>query len=324
MVQSFATAILFLFAATLVAAHSRGPTSRAVDHGRRAKLIEYNFEECPQVPTLHCRNRSYCTPGAASFGKSHDHLDLQTQEKGYFCVCQPGFIGHECEIEVDECEGAAAADPSSCYYGSKCRTSGDGFACDCKKLNEGSGPTDTKYAGSSCQHESTSMCAVSLAGTHASNHQFCTNHGECFKMVTGGEPHPGCVCNDGWTGNHCEIRRDPFAVARSQESEEKKRRDPHLALWSVMVIPTVLGALLAYKIDGVITQQRAREKEAKEAEGIVFQGQTGQTHLANGDLDPDGSGTLGNGAESEDEPLGSPTSDVDGGLDDYEPETKIV
>ena len=61
--------------------------------------------------------------------------------------------------------------------------------CDCNQLNEDSGPTAMKFAGLMCQHESTSMCAASLVGTHSPNHQFCTNHGKCVKLVSDTEPH---------------------------------------------------------------------------------------------------------------------------------------
>mmetsp|Transcript_7646 Transcript_7646/g.12374 ORF Transcript_7646/g.12374 Transcript_7646/m.12374 type:complete len:350 (-) Transcript_7646:144-1193(-) len=308
MVQSF-TALLFVTTLTAFRSvdasaaqqhnHNPRPRSTTNDNGvpdhnnerRRTKLIKYNYSKCPQVPSLHCRNDSFCTPGTANFGKKHDHLDLQTNELGYFCECQPGFIGHECEIELDDCtrKGKDPSDPlHSCYNGAECQDSENGFTCNCEEVNESLGSSEAKFAGKMCQHESTSMCAVSLSGTYAPNHQFCTNHGECFKMVSGGEPHPGCICKPGWTGNHCELRKDPFAVPRMEESVEEEKSGANLkALWSLMIIPMIVGGILAYKVDGVIKMQRARDEAERS-----FQGADGSMVSAD-DLDPDGSGTLG-------------------------------
>ena len=150
------------------------------------------YTQCPQVPSLHCRNGSVCESGVATFGKQHDHLGLQTHESGYYCKCLPGYIGHECAVQVDDCEGETGYNPSdptgslhSCYHGSTCRTSDSGSYCDCKSLNKSSDPVATKYAGLMCQHESTSMCAVTmLLENSAPDQQFCTNHGKVRRSDT--------------------------------------------------------------------------------------------------------------------------------------------
>ena len=46
---------------------------------------QYDYTVCPEVPTLHCKNGSTCTPGIASFGQ-HNHLDLQTHDSGEFAL----------------------------------------------------------------------------------------------------------------------------------------------------------------------------------------------------------------------------------------------
>jgi len=179
---------------------------------------------CPQVPNLHCHNNSTtCLPGHASIDARHSHLNLPTHKDGYHCVCQEGYIGHECRIQVDNCNDD---DPTtlSCYHGSKCRSThninnneGGGYYCDCLQLNNISGePAAKKYAGLMCQHEATSLCAAALVGTSTSSisspgyyqpsgDQFCTNHGKCVKLVTSYDSHPGCLCRFGWSGDHCEV-----------------------------------------------------------------------------------------------------------------------
>ena len=109
-----------------------------------------SYEACPQQPSLHCKNGSTCEAGVADFGRHHENLDLQTHEGGYYCKCLPGYIGHECAIHVDDCEGDSGYMPSgllkSCYYGAKCRTNGSDFFCDCAQLNKDLGPVATKFA----------------------------------------------------------------------------------------------------------------------------------------------------------------------------------
>ncbi|EJK48803.1 hypothetical protein THAOC_32369 [Thalassiosira oceanica] len=109
------------------------------------------YAQCPEVPSLHCKNGSVCEDGVATFGKLHDHLGLQTHESGFYCKCLPGYIGHECTIQVDDCKGKKRYNPSnptgalhSCYHGSTCRTSDSGSYCDCNSLNKSSDPIDTK------------------------------------------------------------------------------------------------------------------------------------------------------------------------------------
>jgi len=263
---------------------------------------------CPQVPTLHCKNGSTCEEGIASFGKHHDHLDLQTHESGYYCKCIDGFIGHECGIQVDDCSdsGYTPSDPTgvlrSCYHGSQCRTSGAGFYCDCDKLNHEMGSTATKFAGMMCQHESTSLCAASLVERGRSpNGQFCTNHGKCVKMVADDEPHPGCVCMEGWIGDHCEVRNDMMLVnarnnAKNGSDDGEGRGDPVAGIILFSMLMVAMGSITIYIV--VILAKTKRETDGS---GGVGDGDGDKKVVGVGDLDADGSGTLGTSANNGDD-----------------------
>ena len=217
---------------------------------------------------------------------------MQTHENGYYCKCLPGYIGHECGIQVDDCDGDSGYNPSdptgvlqSCYHGSTCEKGGEkGFYCDCKTLNNDSSPTAMKFAGLMCQHESTGLCAASLVGESAPSQQFCTNHGQCVKMVTAGEPHPGCVCKEGWMGDHCEIRQDPFALI--QPSTESTNSTAGKVLFSLLII--VMGVVVGAIV--ILLMKAIKNKQTPEV-GASTAGKN--TVVGAGDLNPDGSGTLG-------------------------------
>lgn len=213
-----------------------------------------------------------------------------------------GFIGHECRIQVDDCDGDTGYNPSdptgtltSCYHGSQCRSTegnnGKSFYCDCAKLNRDTEPMAKKYAGMLCQHESTSLCAASLAGENAPNQQFCTNHGKCVKMVTEGDPHPGCVCREGWVGNHCETWVDPILAFANENPPHGTRSVSGIILFSVFmiaIIATVIGlAVICVKI--------RKEGNTNVDNAAVAQG---KRSTIKSDLDPDGSGTLGKPSEN--------------------------
>ncbi|KAL3763603.1 hypothetical protein ACHAW5_009604 [Stephanodiscus triporus] len=265
---------------SLVAASAQEGQHSAGDGANNIGMSSYVV--CPQVPTLHCRNGSTCESGMATIHEQHAHLNLQTHESGYHCVCLPGYIGHECQVEVDDCDAVTGYDPSdatgtlrSCYHGSKCRayssSSGGSSAaaqhyCDCESINRMSGPTAQKFAGIMCQHASTSMCAASLVvasssssssssspsslssvGTHSPNGQFCANHGTCVRMVSGDEPHPGCVCKDGWTGMHCaeKIPTSVHVTAKMAEEEAASKKGVASAVAGNVLLGCYLVAIAA-------------------------------------------------------------------------------
>lgn len=262
---------------------------------------EREHTTCPQMPTLHCKNGSQCEEGVADFGRHHDHLSLQTHESGWYCKCIDGYIGHECGIQVDDCEGGTGYDPSdptgvlrSCYHGSSCivKDGNDGFYCDCDALNARSGPTAQKYAGMMCQHESTSLCAAALVGESAPNGQFCTNHGKCVKMVLGGEPHPGCECRDGWIGDRCEERENLLASAYggTAQAQTMLGNVASKILFSLLIL--AMGCVSTYIIVIVV--------RARKSKGRWWSEQPANARAD--ELNPDGSGTLGS-------PPGSPSND---------------
>lgn len=247
------------------------------------------YRSCPQAPSLRCANGSVCKKGEAKFDAKHDHLNLQTHESGFYCECMDGFIGHECTIQVQDCEneiGYSPSDPTgilmhSCYHGSTCKNFGSGNTCDCDELNSSSAPDAKKYAGLMCEHESTAMCAVSLIGFSAPNHQFCTNHGQCKKEVLEGAPHPKCDCREGWTGDHCELRGDVFASNQRQNTSGMNGVGGKV-LFSFLIIAliVVVGGAVVLAYSTIKKNRGPREKAV---------GGTTAADVGVGDIEMDGS-----------------------------------
>lgn len=288
------TSLFLITCIVLLLIYHDTPIVDAVEYGESTT--------CPEVPSLHCKNGSTCTPGMASFDAKHGHMAtlLQTHDSGYHCKCVNGYIGHECEILVRECSGNAG---HVCYNGAECASSN---SCNCDALNESSGSTDAKYTGDMCQHVSTSFCAVTLVGNHAPNHQFCTNHGVCARLVSGREPHPGCVCKDSWRGDHCEVRGDVFGVPSSSNSRGNVKTLSNTML-GIMILAIVavtssivyvlarnrriLNAALREENQNCLEESPASEPIA--ASSITTTRTTSRkTVIGEGDLDADGSGTL--------------------------------
>ena len=158
--------------------------------------------------------------------------------------------------------------------------------CDCDELNLNSAPDATKFAGLMCEHESTSLCAVSLIGMSAPNDQFCTNHGRCKKEVLEGAPHPKCDCRDGWSGDHCEIRSDVFAkVPQSYKSQGVTNMTVGGKVMFSFIVIALIAVLIGIAV--LVYSQIKKRRGAKEkAVGITAM------EAGAGEIEMDGSSTL--------------------------------
>ena len=174
-----------------------------------------------------------------------------------------------------------------CYHGSQCKRSNDEHYCDCASINAMTASTGRKFAGLMCEHEATSMCAVSLVETHAPNGQFCTNHGKCVKLVTGNDPHPGCVCREGWKGDRCEFKSSESSIPKLTYGDEGGGSSTgKWVLFSLLIIAMSAVAIsviwMLIKIKREQSGQRSKKALGKTPAEVRL-----------GDLEPDGSATLG-------------------------------
>ncbi|KAH0630536.1 hypothetical protein JD844_013647 [Phrynosoma platyrhinos] len=96
------------------------------------------------------------------------------------CQCRPGFEGHTCQYDVNECFG----DTNPCLNGGQCINNMGSFRCVCPPNS--SGP----------------LCQYRLG--HCSP-EVCLHGGTCHDVD---ERFHGCLCLPGYTGQYCEVNPD--------------------------------------------------------------------------------------------------------------------
>ncbi|KAI1308976.1 Neurogenic locus protein delta [Halotydeus destructor] len=122
------------------------------------------YQGCHQGP---CKNNGHCSsPGPMGTGS-------------YQCTCRPGFVGNNCEVDLDDCQGV------TCHNGGTCRDGPNDFRCQCPP----------GFAGRNCE------ARVDMCRGYP-----CANGGTCLDG-----PAPGdfqCACAPGFAGKQCNLNID--------------------------------------------------------------------------------------------------------------------
>jgi hypothetical protein len=137
-----------------------------------------------------------------------DTVSCLGNECKWKCICQHGYGGQDCSLQVEHCDDKITHSPLDvdfCYNGGRCetyiadsKTKGKATRCNCQKA-VGSAKV---YAGHQCEYPSQHSCED---GVEFSNYAFCVNGGTCKKIVPEGSPHPLCECKNGFVGRHCQF-----------------------------------------------------------------------------------------------------------------------
>jgi len=143
-------------------------------------------ENAPCDATLPCCDGSSCTAGICTKNVSdncspspcENGSTCENTAGGYACTCVPGYVGTDCETEIDEC----ASNP--CVYG-QCLDGINSYICQCTP----------GWTGEYCDIE-IDECESNP----------CVN-GQCVDQVNMYE----CQCEPGWTGTNCDINIDECA-----------------------------------------------------------------------------------------------------------------
>lgn len=126
-------------------------------------------------------------------------------------------------------------------------------------------------------------------------------------MVVEDQPHPGCVCRAGWAGDHCEIREETKIVSQVQDGAEGAGN---------VVVGKVLFSLMMIAMGCVVTGIAVLLVKAwKNSDADGKEPAAKKVVLGEGDLEADGSGTLGNPSKDQDVATDNDDADADGDME---------
>jgi EGF-like domain len=139
-----------------------------------------------EVCNLTCENHGICREGAKDVSiltnvQVTDEMKTAYNEDFEHCVCPSGYVGLQCQYQLDQCPGGAHV----CLNGGDCVTVPNGttvsYACDCTNAETNL----SRFAGAFCEMESTQFCTIDQGKTHpgAGIDAYCTNGGKCLDFV---------------------------------------------------------------------------------------------------------------------------------------------
>lgn len=144
-------------------------------------------EYIDSICDLDCGDHGKCKNGIkdiSSLGTvaRGNYLNETFKDEFEHCICEPGYVGLECEHRIDTCSEEDFFDSKShfCLHGGSCvGNDADGFSCDCSSASSNE-LDSTLFMGDHCEHPSVSCHDVEPVGSPTS---FCSNGGTCIDII---------------------------------------------------------------------------------------------------------------------------------------------
>ncbi|XP_058473248.1 protein crumbs homolog 2a [Solea solea] len=227
--------------------------------GYEGPNCETDIDECADQP---CENAGQCFQWS---DPSHWELDWQlsfADAAGYICQCQPGFVGENCSVNIDECES------EPCQNGGACEDKINGYTCTCTAgfLGELCEVDIDECASQPCQHGGScedgrasyichcpeaepgelpwggNHCEVKLRG--CVDHE-CQNGATCHPQLENGVHSHTCLCPHGFYDKQCSTRTTfsfstPGFIHVQVALEERTHREVGVQLRFRTTIPNML------------------------------------------------------------------------------------
>jgi len=140
------------------------------------------------------------------------------------------------------------------------------------------------------------------------------------KMVEGDDAHPGCVCNPGWAGDRCEIRENTLKeIAEMRHADNKNSSEGGNPIAGKILFSLLIIAMGMVSTGIIVMLMKAKRQSdggggdgsaGAAAAATTTGGDPAKTVLGQGDLEPDGSGTLGTPSPNEND-----DDDADGDME---------
>ncbi|XP_051892977.1 protein crumbs homolog 1-like [Pristis pectinata] len=150
--------------------------------GYTGQLCETDINECTTQP---CVNNGTCLERSSQeyYGNLPQFKSTfsYTSASGYVCLCQRGFTGENCSVNIDECESGP------CMNGGTCEDQTNGFQCHCAP----------GFTGVTCQSD-----------INECEDRPCENGGTCEDSVADYTCHCPPAGEDGmtWGGKKCSVQ----------------------------------------------------------------------------------------------------------------------
>ncbi|XP_063966506.1 protein crumbs homolog 1-like [Lytechinus pictus] len=183
---------------------------------------EMDIDECNSQP---CQNGATCLQlsNETLYQEGNPYGDYvpdsfsYANASGYVCVCQDGYEGANCEVNIDECASNPCTNGATCNddvnkFDCQCVTGYDGDFCENDIDECSSNPCEN---GATCQDNIGAFSCRCVEGfgdtrcdvvlTACIDNTLCLNGATCNPYYTQGAHGFDCICSAGYTGDFCAI-----------------------------------------------------------------------------------------------------------------------